>query len=194
MKLSITHQDSYSRGELLLRTFFGWLYIMIPHGFVMGFVQIYTSILSFLAFWVVLFTGKYPQGWFETQVNMMNWGARLSAATTNLADGYPEIGLSGTSDKVKVEIAYPDSVSRASALLRTLLGVFYVGIPHGFCLCFRMIAHGFIIFIAWWIILFTGKIPENMHSFLTGTYRWLYRMNAYLALLSDEYPAFSGKE
>ena len=33
MKLDVTHQDSYSRGELLLRTFFGWLYIGIPHYF-----------------------------------------------------------------------------------------------------------------------------------------------------------------
>ena len=30
MKLTVMHQEKYSRGELLLRLFFGWLYIGIP--------------------------------------------------------------------------------------------------------------------------------------------------------------------
>ena len=38
MKLTIKHQETYSRLELLLRTFFGWLYILIPHYFVLLFV------------------------------------------------------------------------------------------------------------------------------------------------------------
>ncbi|EAY30425.1 hypothetical protein [Microscilla marina] len=33
MKLYVQHQQEYSRGELLLRTFFGWLYIGIPYFF-----------------------------------------------------------------------------------------------------------------------------------------------------------------
>ncbi len=31
MKLSIVHQESYSRLELILRTLFGWIYIILPH-------------------------------------------------------------------------------------------------------------------------------------------------------------------
>ncbi|MFC2155921.1 hypothetical protein ACFLRB_05480 [Acidobacteriota bacterium] len=61
MKLTIKHQESYSRGELLLRTFFGWIYIVIPHDFALWLVGIWAGILSFLAWWVILFTGKYPQ-------------------------------------------------------------------------------------------------------------------------------------
>ena len=44
MKLTITHQEHYSRGQLLLRTFFGWIYIAIPHYFVLMFVSIATGI------------------------------------------------------------------------------------------------------------------------------------------------------
>ena len=39
MKLSITHQESYSRGELILRTLFGVVYIAIPHFFLLVFVS-----------------------------------------------------------------------------------------------------------------------------------------------------------
>ena len=58
MKLKIEYQSSYSRGELLLRTFFGWLYIAIPHMIVMIFVMIWAKILAFLAFWVVWALGS----------------------------------------------------------------------------------------------------------------------------------------
>ncbi|MBN1646819.1 MAG: DUF4389 domain-containing protein [Spirochaetales bacterium] len=194
MKLSITRQDSNSRGELLLRSFFGWLYIMIPHAFVMMFVSIWAGILQFLAFWVVLFTGKYPESWFEFQVKMMNWSTRLQATMLNLVDGYPAIGVNGESDKVSVEVENPDSISRGLLLLRLFFGAFYVGIPHGFMLCFRMIGHQFVAFIAWWAILFTGKFPEKMHGFLVGTIRWQLNVSLYMGYMSDDYPPFTGKE
>ena len=53
MKLTIEHQESYSRGELLLRTFFGWLYIVIPHLFILLFVSLvggHSAICSILGY------------------------------------------------------------------------------------------------------------------------------------------------
>jgi hypothetical protein len=194
MKLKIEHQDSYSRGELLLRTIFGGIYIAIPHFFVMIFVGIWAQIVAFLSFWVILFTGKYPKNFFDFLVSFMNWGARVSATLYNLVDGYPQIGVKGTSDKVSLEVEYPESINRGLVLLRIIFGVFYVGIPHMFCLLFRMIAASFIMFLAWWIVLFTGKYPENWHSFMVGTFRWQYRVSLYLGFFTDEYPPFSGKE
>lgn len=193
MKLTIKHQDSYSRGELLLRSFFGGIYIAIPHTFVMFFVGIWAAILAFLAFWVVLFTGKYPKEWFEFQVKCMNWSNRLSASLYNLVDGYPAIGVNGTSDKVKLDVPYPDSISRGLVLLRLFFGAIYVGIPHIFCLYFRMLWGAILMFIAWWVVLFTGKYPEGWHEYQVGSIRWMIRVNLYLGYMSDEYPPFSGK-
>ena len=194
MKLKIEHQDSYSRGELILRTLFGWLYIAIPHFFLMFFVGIWGMIVAFLSFWVILFTGKFPKGFFEFLVKFMNWGIRVYATMHNLVDGYPQFGVNGSSDKVSFDVEYPESVSRGLLLLRLIFGWLYVLIPHGFCLFFRGIAFGFIQFIAWWVVLFTGKYPESWHSFMVGTYRWVYRVNLYLGYFTDEYPPFSGKE
>jgi len=67
-------------------------------------------------------------------------------------------------------------------------------IPHGFILLFRSIAAGFVIFIAWWIVLFTGKYPKGMHDFVTGTIRWGTRVNLYMGFMTDTYPPFTGKE
>jgi len=194
MKLDIKCQDSYSRGELILRTLFGWLYIGIPHIVVMIFVGIWAGILGLLAFFAVLFTGKYPKAWFEFQVKFMNWGARLNSTFSNLVDGYPAIGVNGTSDKVSLTVPYPEKINQGLVILRLLFGWLYVGIPHCFCLMFRFIATGFISFLAWWVILFTGKYPESWHGFQVGTFRWMNKINLYLGYMTDEYPKFSGKE
>jgi hypothetical protein len=194
MKLTIQHQESYSRGQLLLRTFFGFIYIVIPHMFLLFFVGIWAGILMFLAFWVVLFTGRYPRGWFDFQVKFINWQMRVNATLFHLVDGYPAFGTSGTSDSVKLEVEYPEKLSRGLVLLRVFFGFLYVIIPHGFCLFFRWIGTYVLMFLAWWVVLFTGKYPEKWHAFNVGTWRWVLRINLYMNLFTDEYPRFSGRE
>lgn len=194
MKLSIKHQERYSRGELLLRTLFGVIYIELPHLFLIAFVGIWSGILGFLAFWVVLFTGKYPRSWFDFQVGFQSWSLRVTTSVGNLVDGYPSFGVKGSSETVKLEVEYPEKISRGLVLLRTIFGVIYVGIPHGFALGFRGIGAAVLAFLAWWAVLFTGKYPERWHAFQVGTYRWTARVQLYLGYFSDQYPPFSGKE
>ena len=193
MTFNVAQQESYSRGELILRTLFGAFYISMPHLFVLFFVGIWAGILHFISWWVILFTGRYPASFFEYQVKVISWTARLNAVTWNLAEGYPAIGTAGSHPAVTLEVPYPESFSRGLLLLRTFFGIFYVGIPHGFCLYCRMIATGFLNFLSWWSILFTGKIPENWFQFNVGTLRWMLRMNLYMNYLTDVYPPFSGK-
>jgi hypothetical protein len=194
MKLTIKNQESYSRGELLLRTFFGWIYIGIPHGFLLFFVSLWSFILMFIAFWVVLFTARYPKNFFEFQAGLNRWNLRLAARLYNLSDGYPAFGIKGTDDLTQLDIPYPEKLSRGLLILRVLFGWIYVMIPHGFILFFRMIATGFVIFIAWWIVLFTAKYPPSLHDFVTGTLRWNTRVNLYISFMTDAYPPFTGKD
>lgn len=194
MKLRIDHQESYSRGELLLRTFFGWLYIALPHLFVLLFISLWGAILQFVAFWVILFTGRYPQSMFEFQVGLMKWNVRLSARLYNISDGYPAFGIKGTDDLTNFEVAYPEKVSRGLMLLRLFFGIFYVYIPHFFILYFRAIFVGLIVFAAWWVVLFTAKYPKEMHEWVVGQIRWQMRVSLYMMYLTDTYPPFTGDE
>jgi hypothetical protein len=45
--------------------------------------------------------------------------------------------------------------------------------------------------IAFFAVLFTGRWPEGLRSFVVGVMRWGTRVNAYLLLLTDKYPPFS---
>lgn len=95
----------------------------------------------------------------------------------------------------KLTVDYPEKLSRGTLLLKTFLGIIYVGIPHGIALGIYGIAAFFVIFISWWAILFTGKYPRGMFNFVVGYLRWQLRVNAYwMYLLTDKYPPFSGEE
>jgi hypothetical protein len=194
MKLTITHQEKYSRGQLILRTLFGWLYIGIPHYFLLAVVGVWSAILSFVTFWVVLFTGRFPESIFKFQIAYQNWGLRVMASLSNLVDGYPVFFPGGVSAAVKLEVPRPEKVRQGLVIVRLLFSWIYVGFPHGICLFGRLIATGVLQFLAWWAVLFTGTYPSRWHGFNVGTLRWITRINLYLGYFTDEYPRFSGKE
>jgi hypothetical protein len=189
----IHRQERYSRVELILRSFLGNIYMVLPHLFLLFFVSIASGFLGFLAWWAVLFTGKYPRSFFNFQVDVLKWSTRLQARIFNLSDGYPAFGMKAEDEKIILHIAYPDYLSRGLLLLRLFFQFFYVLIPHGFCLFFRLIACAIAVFIAWWAVLITGEYPKGIHEFVVGTLRWTTRLNIYLSFLTDKYPPFSGK-
>jgi hypothetical protein len=194
MKITIQHQERYSRGELLLRTFFGWLYIGIPHFFLLFFIQLWGMILTFISFLIILFTGKFPKSFFDYLLGMLKWSNRVTARLFNLADGYPAFGIKGTDSVTDIEIAYPETVSRGHTLLRFFFGWIYVMLPHGFILYFRMIAVMFLVFVCWFIVLFTGTYPASLHNFNAGFIRWSTRINLYLFNMTEQYPPFTGDD
>ncbi len=191
MIFNIKHAESLSRLELILRTLFGVLYIYIPHGFVLIFMALWGAILSFISFWIILFTGRYPQSFFEYQVGLIRWQTRVRARQFNLTDGYPAFGIDSKDEAITVEVPYPESISRGMVIVRLFFGWIYVIIPHGFVLAFLGIAVMFAAFIGWWIILFTGKLPEGIHNFIVGYFRWSTRVGLYISNMSDTYPPFS---
>ena len=194
MKLKVQHQERYSRLELLLRTFFGWLYIILPHGFLLFFVSIWALILKIVAFWAILFTGKYPKSLFDFQVGLLRWNLRLNARLLNISDGYPSFGINGTDEYTSIEVEYPERVSRALMLVRFFFGWLYVYIPHLFILFFRSIFIYILVLLAWFIVLFTGKYPKEFHQWVVGQLRWTTRVGLYMSYMTDVYPAFTGDE
>lgn len=193
MNLYIEHQDRYSRLSLLARSFFGFFFILLPHTFALAIAGLWGAILRFVSFWLILFTGRYPESMFEYQVGYMNWTLRLNATLFNLVDDYPRFGVSSRPDNVRLEVEYPEEVDRGLVLLRLFLGLFFVILPHGIVLYFRNIVGLIIAFLAYWAVLFSGHYPKGFHDFMVGTLRWQTRVSLYLSYMTDEYPPFSSK-
>ncbi len=89
VNLDIEYPEKLSRGLLLLKVFFGWLYVGIPHGIILWLYGIAVAVIMFIAFWAILFTGKYPRGMYDFVVGYMRWSVRVETYMSLMRDEYP---------------------------------------------------------------------------------------------------------
>ena len=58
-------------------------------------------------------------------------------------------------------------------------------------LFFLDLASFYVVIVAWFAILATGRYPRGMFDFVEGVIRWNVRVTAYtLTLVTDRYPPF----
>ncbi|HEY8623752.1 MAG TPA: DUF4389 domain-containing protein, partial [Casimicrobiaceae bacterium] len=101
-----------------------------------------------------------------------------------LRDEYPPFGTGNY--PVLFELDYPASLSRWKIFLKWLLAI-----PSMVVLMLLSIGMIVVSLIAFFAILFTGRYPKGMFTFVVGVQRWGYRLTAYLFLLTDAYPPFT---
>jgi len=90
---SVDYPEKLSRGKLLLKLFFGWLYVGIPHGICLWALGVAQGVITIIAFFAILFAGKYPKSMFDFSVGVMRWGNRVTAYLTFMRDEYPPFKL-----------------------------------------------------------------------------------------------------
>lgn len=81
-------------------------------------------------------------------------------------------------------------------LHRNRLTVFFrllLAIPQAIWLAIWGIAVYFILFVVWIVAIFTGRVPDALHSFLAHYLRALTHLSAYLFLLANPWPPFGGE-
>jgi hypothetical protein len=87
---------------------------------------------------------------------------------------------------VHLEMEHQNEYSRFYPLVKWLLAF-----PHYIALLFVFIGVLFAHIGAFFAVLVTGRYPEGIFNFIVGAYRWVYRVNAYVMLMTDPYPPFS---
>ncbi len=136
---------------------------------------------------MILFRQKYPRWWFDWSLALLKFQNRVAAYVLLLRDEYPSTDEEQT---VYLDIPYPDvqaSLNRWLPLVKWILAI-----PHYIILVFLAIALIVATIIAWFAILFTGRYPAGLFSFVVGVMRWENRVIAYaFVLVTDRYPPFS---
>ena len=186
-----------------------WLvkwFLAIPHFVVLAFLWVAFVVLTFVAFFAILFTGRYPRSIFEFNVGVLRWSWRVAYYATSVlgTDRYPPFTLNAVEYPASLDVAYPEHLSRRLVLAKSWL----LAIPHllivwaltaswgtggsddGARFVFSGGLLGLVVTIAAIILLFTGRYPVGLYNLIMGAMRWTYRVIAYVALMTDDYPPF----
>lgn len=165
-------------------TAFFRLFAAIPIAVILGLLTHYLFIPTLL---MILFRKKYPRWWFDWNLSLTQFATRVCAYLALLRDEYPS---TDEEQAIHLGIPYPDAqlqLRRGMPLIK-----WFLAIPHLVILCFLFIAAAVCTIISWFAILFTGRYPRALFSFVVGVMRWSLRVKAYAFLLTtDQYPPFS---
>jgi len=185
-----------------------WL-LAIPHIFILIFLWVGFVVVWVIALFAILFTGSYPRGLFDFNVGVLRWSWRVGFYSYQAlgTDKYPPFSLA-TDDSypADLQVEYPENLSRGLVLVKWWL----LAIPH--YIVVGILAGGWkwgwdsgqwstgngegtglifvLVIIAAVILLFTGKYHQDIFKLVMGMNRWVYRVAAYAALMTDKYPPF----
>lgn len=185
-----------------------WI-LAIPHYIVLFFLHIAVVVVTVIAFFAILITGKYPRALFDFSLGVLRWRWRVAfyALTALGTDKYPPFSLRVKAEyPADLEVDYPEHLSRGLVLIKWWL----LAIPHYLILLVFFTAGWHVLtinpneFVAYLLppllaillvialvgLLFTGRYPKGLYDFVLGINRWAIRVRAYATLLRDEYPPF----
>jgi hypothetical protein len=181
LRYDVEYPERLSRWKIFVK----WL-LAIPHFIVLYALGLVAYVMMVIAWFAILFTGRYPQGLFNFVVGVYRWNTNVNAYILLMRDEYPPFTMSAGRYPVTYEVDYPERLSRWKIFVKWLFVI-----PNIIVLMVLLLAYYVTLIIAWFAILFTGRYPKGLFSFGVGVMRWNLRATAYTYLLRDEYPPFS---
>jgi uncharacterized protein DUF4389 len=89
LTLEVEYREDLSRWMIFVK----WI-LAIPHYIVLAFLGLAASVVVLIAFFAILFTGRYPRGLFDFVVGVARWWFRVQAyAFWFMTDRYPPFSL-----------------------------------------------------------------------------------------------------
>ena len=169
-----------------------WL-LAIPHLVIIYALEAVADLLAIISWFVILFTGRLPAGLAGFQAMFLRYTLRTAVYFGFLREEYPPITFTTTpvdpGDDARVGVDLVPQLEGRNRL--TVAFRLILAIPHLIVLALLGIAVLVVGVIAFFAVLFTGRWPAGLRDFVLGVGRWWLRFQAYLLLLSDEYPPFT---
>ena len=175
----------------------------IAHFVVLSLLWVTFAVLTIVAFFAILFTGRYPRSIFEFNVGVLRWTWKVSYYATSAlgTDRYPPFTLGAAKYPATLDIAYPGRHSRGLVVVKSwllprpqliivafLTATWDFGQRDGAGFLVSGGLPGLLVFVAALILLFTGRYPPQLHDLVVGINRWFYGVLVYAALMTDQYP------
>jgi uncharacterized membrane protein len=150
---------------------------------------------AFLGWFFALARARMPRGLRDLIAYGLSYAAQAWAYMTLLTDRYPSsdpltaIGpLPAREDPIRLESSDDLRRNRLTVFFRLLLAI-----PHLIWLVLWGIAAFFAAIGNWFAILFTGISPAGLHRFLAAYTRYQQHVIAYLYVVANPFPGFTGE-
>jgi len=168
-----------------------WI-LAIPHMIIAGAMGYISWALSLVSWFAILFTGRLPAGLANFQVMVLRYTERAYAYSGFLYEEYPPFEFEMATSEPggsPVDLSVLPALENRNRLtvglrifwvIPAMLFAFVIGIVGMICW-----------FLGFFAVLFTGRWPDGLRSWVMKMLRVGVRVNAYALLLTDEYPPFS---
>lgn len=190
-----------------------WLWLvkwvlLVPHYVVLAFLWVAFAGTSIVAFFAILFTERYPRALFDFNEGVLRWSWRVHfyGYAALATDRYPPFTLREVADyPAHLTIDYPEHLSRGLVLVKwwllalphyLVVGVLVGGAGYAVARDGRSVATGLglidvLVLVAGVTLLVGRAYPQRLFALVMGLDRWVLRVAAYAALMTDEYPPFA---
>ena len=187
MPYPVTFKADYVEKRSRLTTFFR-LILAIPHIIFLYFYGLAAGVVVIVAWFALLFTGRYPQGMYDFVAGSLRYSTRVYGYIWLLTDEYPPFsGSAGTPYPVDLNIGAPKSeYSRLKVLFRIILAIPVLIIHYAMQIVAEVGA-----FIAWFAIVALGRQPKGLQDMIVLGTSYQQRAYAYLALITEDWPPFT---
>jgi hypothetical protein len=187
----VTYEADYpGDGRNRLTAFFRSL-VVIPWMIVAALYGIAASVAIVIAWFALVFTGRYPEGLYNFVAGYVRMISRVNAFYYFATDEWPPFnGEDDPSYPVRIGIPPPKpEYSRVKAGFRLIIGIPVILLSYVQAIIALVIA-----LIGWFAILFTGTLSEGLFNPLRSALAYQARATAYFGLLTEDYPPFSLEE
>jgi len=153
------------------------------------------GVAAVLGWFVGVAQARMPRGLRDLVAYGLSYAAQFDAYFFLLTDRYPNsdpqtaIGeLPSRSDPIGLEVGGELARNRLTVFFRLILAI-----PHLIWLALWAIAALIAAVANWFVTLAGGISPSSLHNFLAAYVRYQQHVYAYLFLIADPFPGFTGK-
>jgi hypothetical protein len=185
MSYPVVFEMDYVERRSRLTTFFRYI-LAIPQFFFGWFYAIAFYVVLIIAWFALLFTGRWPSGLYAFAGGFLRYITRLSAYLYLGVDTYPPFGgAEDDSYPVRVRIAPPlDRYSRLKVFFRPIYAILATVIRYALGIVLSFVA-----FLSWFAIVITGRQPVSLQNALNFSLSYTTRADALIFLITQTYPA-----
>ena len=167
-------------------------FLAIPQLLVVNVLSTLRNVLTLISLFTVVFTKKIPRPLFDAIVMTYRYEWHVMSYALFMHEDYPSFDFrpaatdDGSDPHTMLSLAYPEELDRWKPLYKWILAI-----PHYIVIVALAVAGVGAMLVGFLAVIVTGKFPVGPRDFIVNAWRYGLRVQAYIGLLTDEYPPFA---